>query len=418
MLSVEEARRLLLDVAPAPVAEQVELWEAAGRVLARDVTAGEDVPAFDRSVMDGYAVRAADVAGATPQAPALLRLLGAAAAGHATAASLLSGTAVAISTGAPLPAGADTVVRLEEAREAGDTVAVLLPASAGANVGWRGGDLRAGDLALRRGTCLGPAQVGVLAALGWTTVPVWRRPRVAILPTGDELVGVGATPGPGQVRNSTAYALGAAVRAAGGAPHLEPPLPDRLEAIAGAVAEAARAGAGLVLTTGGASVGHHDHIREALALAGGEVLFWRVAIKPGKNIAAARRGNALLVGLSGNPAAALVTFELVVRPALAAMAGLGPGDLAEVAVILDHALPRRPALVRYLRAEVCRDRADGRLHGRLAGSQEAGVLGSMARANALLVVEPGQGTVPAGEAVRAVILPGAEAGLLAGEGLR
>lgn len=414
MLSVPEARRLVLEAAPPPEVEEVELDRAAGRVLAADVVAEEDVPAFDRAAMDGYAVRSADVAKAAPDRPVTLRVVGSAMAGHPAASPCAPGTAVAIATGAPLPPGADAVIRFEETREGEGTVIVFHPAAPGENVSPRAEDMRAGDVALRAGTRLGAPQVGVLAAIGRWRVPVYRSPDVAIIPTGDELVDVRRTPGPGQVRNSTAHALAAAVAEVGGRPAVHPPVPDDPAAIAAAVARAADAGARLVLTTGGASVGRHDHIRTALAGAGGELLFWRLAIKPGKNIAAARRGRTLVVGLSGNPSAALVTFTLVVRPALAAMAGRGAEALPEVRVLLDEEVRRIPGLTRYVRAVVYRD-ADW-FRARPVGSQLASVLSSLAAANALVRIPPGAEPLPAGAPAAATILPGAAEGLLHGSG--
>lgn len=414
MLSVEEGVRLLLAAVPVPRPEDVDLWEAVGRVLAEDVVAEEDLPGFDRATMDGYAVRSEDVAGAAGRHPTVLRVVDRAAAGHPAATPVTPGTAVAISTGAPLPHGADAVVRFEETRAADGRVAVLCPVHPGENVGVAGEDVRAGERVLAAGTALRAPEIGILAALGWARVPVYRRPRVDILPTGDELVGVAEAPAYGQVRDSTAYALGAAARLCGGEPRLLPRVPDRLDAIASGVAAAASGGADVVLTTGGASVGEHDLARDAFESVGAEILFWRVAMKPGMNIVAARLGETLLLGLSGNPAAALATFEVIVRPALTALSG-APRSLLRLAAILDEEVKRIPVRSRYVRVQVYA--AGGTLRARPSGSQLPSVLSSLTRANAFAVIPPGLQSTPRGERVEVLLFEGAEAALMGADGL-
>ncbi len=413
MLSVQEATRLLLGALPEPETEEVDLWSAAGCVLAVDVVADSDLPGFRRAAMDGYAVRADDVAAAEGRRPVLLRVIGEAAAGRPSEAVVVPGTAVRISTGAPLPAGADAVVRFEETRASDGRVAVLCPVRPGENVGEADEDVRAGERVLAAGTLLRPPEIGLLAALGWARVPVLRRPVVHLVSTGDELVDVAATPAYGQVRNSTAYALGAAVRQCGGQPVLRQRVPDRLEAIASAVAASLAEEPEVVITTGGASVGEHDLVRLAFDRLGAEHLFWRVAMKPGMNVVAAKRGRTLLVGLSGNPAAALCSFEVIVRPALTALAG-AERPLARARVVLDEEVAQIPVRSRFLRVQVYA--AGGVLRARPAGSQLPSVLSSLARANAFAVIPPGLRTLPAGTVVEALIFAGSEAGLLSGGG--
>lgn len=416
MLSVEEARARILSVLPPPRTGEVGIEEAFGRVLAGDVVAGENLPPFDRAAMDGYAVRAADVAHATPREPARLRVTGAVAAGHLARGSVEPGTAIGISTGAPLPDGADAVVRFEETREEADGwIKVLLPVAEGENVGPAGEDLRAGTLVLRQGTYLRAPEIGVLSALGWARVPVVASPRVAIVTTGDEVVEVNETPGPGQVRNSTAHVLAALVRQCGGVPVLRGRVKDTDEAVAAAL-EACR-DFDVIMTTGGVSVGRHDVIRDVLAAIGAELVFWRVNIKPGKNIAVGRRGSTLYLGMSGNPAAAMVTFEVVVRPALMALAGRPGAGLLEVQAVMDGDVEQAGGLERYLRAHAYLSR--GGIRARLVGSQLPSVLSSMTQANALVVIPAGNGSVRAGDPVKVLIYEGAERSLfLESEGVR
>lgn len=409
MLAVHEASRLLRAAIPEPLREEVALWEAVGRVLAEDVVADADLPGFRRAAMDGYAVRARDVGSAEGRRPAVLRVIGEAAAGRPSPETVVPGTAVRIATGAPLPAGADAVVRLEETRPADGQVAVLCPVRPGENVGEADEDVRAGERVLAAGAVLRPPEVGVLAALGRARVPVLRRPLVRIIPTGDELVDVEDVPGYGQVRNSTAYAVGAAVRQCGGEPRLLPRVPDRLEAVASAVAAALADEPEAVVTTGGASVGEHDLVRVAFERVGAELLFWRVAMKPGMNLVAARRGRSLLLGLSGNPAAALCTFEVVVRPALTSLSG-APRPLVRTRVVLDEEMARIPVRSRFVRVQVYA--AGGALRARSAGSQLPSVLSSFTRANAFAVVPPGLRALPAGSTVEALLFHGEEGTLL------
>lgn len=440
MLTLAEARRVLEEAFPAPAVEEVPLPAAAGRFLAEDVVAAEDVPGFDRAAMDGYAVRAAELASASPSAPVRLRVTGAVRAGLVAAFPVGPGEAVAVATGAPLPPGADAIVRWEETRPAGggagfapvgSSVEVLAPVRPRQNVSPRGEDVRAGHLVLRRGDTLDPAAVGVLASLGRWRVPVFARPPVVVQPTGDEVVPVEARPGPGQVRDSTAWALAAAVAEAGGDPAVLAPVPDEEEAIAEAVAAAWRQGR-LVFTTGGVSVGQRDLLRRVAERLGARVLFWRLPIRPGKNVLAAAAGDRLLVGLSGNPAACLVAFDLLVRPALARLAGDPDGGLVSVPAVLGEPVRRLAGFARCLRVRLepgpgAGSAAAGRggpggpheAHGpmglpvvRLAGSQLGTVLSSLAGADGYCLLASGEGEAPAGEPVEALVHPGRGAGLL------
>jgi molybdopterin molybdotransferase len=330
--SPTEARRLLDRPAPPPAAETVPVPEALGRVLAEDVLSPIDLPEFDRSVVDGFAVRAADTFGASSGLPAYLRVGGEVLMGQGTDLTLGIGETARIATGGMLPEGADAVVMVEytDAIDA-ETVEVTRPAAPGENVVRRGDDVRRGSPILARGRRLRPADLGALAGAGILVVSVYRRPQVAILPTGDEIVPPEATPGPGQVRDINSIALAASVREAGGEPRSAPIVrddPERLhEIVARALAET-----DLVLIAGGSSVGTRDWTLEVLlSFPGAELLLHGVAIRPGKPVIAVRvgasaaAGERLVIGLPGNPVSALIVFDQFVRPVIARLSGEAGG---------------------------------------------------------------------------------------------
>lgn len=395
MIAVDEALARVLEGLPRLGAEQVALTAAAGRVLAAPVVAPRDVPPFCNSAMDGYAVRHADLAAGGP-----LRVLETVGAGRVAGQAVGAGTAIGIMTGAPLPAGADTVVRVEDTAVAGDRLTVHVAPAAGANVRQAGEDLQAGATALPAGRELRPADIGLLASVGCAVVRVVRRPRVVILTTGDELVDVGMPLGPGQIVNSNAYALAAAVAEAGGEAQLTGIVPDQPEAVRAAFAAALAAD--VVLSTGGVSVGAFDFVRTTLADLGYHERFWRVAQKPGKPLTFGTCGATPVFGLPGNPVSALVCFALYVRPALRTMLGL-------TRIHLPHALATLEAEVRTAErlTEFVRGTLDGpfdALRVRATRTQSSGALHSLSVGEALIVAPPGAGRLPAGARVRVVLL--------------
>jgi molybdopterin molybdotransferase len=398
MLSLAEAlTRVLADARPLP-AERVGLADAAGRLLAVPVHATLTLPPWDNSAMDGYAVRGADVVGATPDAPVRLRVLETVAAGSRPRHVVGAGLATRIMTGAPLPDGADCVIRVEDTDAGTEAVEVRAARDVGRNVRARGEDIRAGDVALDAGTRLAGAQLALLAALGQTEVEVVRTPRVAILGSGDELVAAdaaGRAYPEGKVVASNGLALAALVRADGGRPLELGVAPDRADAIA-ARAQAAEQ-CDLLVTTAGASVGAFDFTREALASLGMRLDFWRVRIRPGAQTGFGRldgMGGLPWLGLPGNPASALVTYELFVRPLLRVLQGERRPHRVRVPVTLDEPVTTGGGATFFLRVRLT-PRADG-WHARLTGPQGSGLLTSMAGANALLVVPEGVASLPAG----------------------
>lgn len=355
------------------------MTEAHGRVLHADVTACRDVPSFRNSAMDGYAVRAADLAAV--EGPIRLRVLETVAAGGVPSQPVTEGTATRIMTGAVVPEGADTVVRVEDTHESGEMVEIVAPPKSGANVRHPGEDVKMGDEVLRRGRLLRPTDVGLLASIGLATVEVGRRPRVAILSTGDELVDIGQPLGPGQIVNSNAYTLAAAVDEAGATPTVLGIIRDQPERIRGAFAEACRAD--VVLSTGGVSVGSFDYVRQILAELGYEEQFWRVAQKPGKPLTFGKVGHALVFGLPGNPVSSLVCFYLYVLPALRTMLGLEHVFLPTTTATMEETLRKADGLTEFVRCNLSGRPDDYRV--RSTGTQSSGVLRSLSLGDGLLV---------------------------------
>lgn len=333
--SPSEARQLLERETPQPALEVVPLAVARGRVAARAVAAPHDLPEFDRAVVDGYAARAADTFGATPGLPAYLTVVGEVLMGQGTDLCLSVGQAARIATGGLLPTGADAVVMVEYTETLAEgTIEVTRPAAPGEHVVRRGDDVCAGEPLVPAGRRLRPHDLGALAGLGILEVEVFARPRVALLPTGDEIVPPEVTPGPGQVRDVNTTALAAAVEAAGAVPLPLPIVPDDPERLRQAVAHAI-ARADLVLISGGSSVGARDGTLDALlSFPDSELLVHGIAIRPGKPVIVARIGEQLLFGLPGNPVSALVVFEQFVRPYLRRLAGEGvpPSDVCKLTI--------------------------------------------------------------------------------------
>ncbi|HEY1853641.1 MAG TPA: gephyrin-like molybdotransferase Glp [Solirubrobacterales bacterium] len=327
-ISLQEARDVVLAAARPLAAVEVGLDEALGMHLAEDVVAAGALQPFDNSAMDGYAVRARDLASAGAEAPAALALIGESRAGHPAEGTVGPGEAIAISTGAVLPAGADAVVRVEDTRRPegappeGERVELLVSPAPGANVRRAGEDVAAGETVLRCGAGLGPAGLGLLAALGVETVRCHRRPTAAVLSSGDELVPPGEPLPPGCIRDSNSTMAAALVARAGAELHSRGSAGDSLEATVAALEPALEADA--VVVCGGVSVGAHDHVKEALERLGVERGFWRVALRPGGPTLFGRRDDTLVFGLPGNPVSVFATFTLLAAPALAALAGGSP----------------------------------------------------------------------------------------------
>lgn len=392
LIDIATARELVLAAVRPLGSERVPVGEALGRVLAEDLSAEEDLPPFDSSAMDGYAV----IAGPEGQ----LEVVDESRAGHPAERALAGGQAIAISTGALIPDGADAVVPVERV-EVSDGRVTVPQTQPGANVRHAGDDVRRGQPVLSAGTLLGPAELAVAASLGHSALPVGRRPRVVVLATGDELVEPGLPLGPGQIRNSNTIALAAQATSAGAEVVDSEIVRDTLEDTT-AVLRAALESADVVCVSGGVSVGPHDHVKPALAELGVEERFWRVALKPGKPTWFGTRDGKLVFGLPGNPVSAMVTFHLFARPALRALAGARADD-ARASAVLDEPLSRNAARDEVVRCRLTAEE-DGWHVSPTRSDQSSHVLTSMLGAEAFALVEAGEGVIEAGERVPVELL--------------
>ena len=411
MLSVAEAvARVVADVAPLDT-ERVPLLDALGRVLAADATASYTLPACDNSAMDGYAVRAADLAGASAGSPRQFRVVETVAAGQFPTRAIEPGEATRIMTGAPLPLGADCVVRVEDTDGGVTDVRALNDRDCGKNVRSRGEDFRAGDVVMGAGEPIGAAQIGVLASLGMAQVPVHRAPRVAILGSGDELVDLDQfdrVVAGERIIGSNSYTLHALVRAAGGIPVPLGNALDTPESMRALFTRAVEARPDLIISSAGISVGEFDYTRDALTSLGADLKFWKVRMRPGAPIGFGSVAGIPWIGLPGNPVSVMVTFELFARPAILRMLGHTRLHHRAVPVTLEHPLQIGARLTHFLRAVVTAQ-PSGALTARLTGPQGSGILTSMARANALLIVPEDQPSHAAGDTLSALLLtPGAQ----------
>ncbi len=401
MVSIEEARRQVVRVATARRAaelaasarERVELEHALGRVLAEEVAADRDYPPFNRATRDGFAVRSADVR----RAPAELRVVGECAAGAAFSGSVGAGECVQIMTGAPLPAGADCVVMIEQTSAVGfheaTQVTIQQVPRAGQNVVPRGAEGRAGDLFLRLGMRLGYAELGLAAQVGRNRLEVHRQPRVAILSTGDEVVKMGSVPGPWEIRNSNGVSLAAQVRLAGGVPaalgNARDRVPELREMIGRGLEE------DILVISGGVSMGKYDLVEAVLRELGAEIMFDAVAIRPGKPAVLAVCREKLVFGLPGNPVSTMVTFELFVTPAIDLLGGAEARPVATLGARLEHDVEEKAALTHFLPAKV--SWREGEPWVERLPWQQSGDVVALAGANCFLVVAEGRRKMDRGE---------------------
>ena len=408
LLTVAEALAIVLSRVAALDDERVPLLDALGRVLAAPVVATDSLPPSANSSMDGYAVRADDLIGAGAQSAVSLRVVADIAAGRPSDVALTPGTAARIMTGAPLPEGADAVVPVEDTDEPWrerdrllpERVAVRRAVDRGDYVRYPGEDIRAGQMVLAAGHVVRPQEIGVLASLGVERVAVVRRPRVGVLATGDELIDVGAPLTPGKIRNSNGYAQAAQVRALGGEAIPLGVAGDREADVRARLDAGVAAGADLLVSSAGVSVGAYDVVKAVLDQAGG-VAFWRVRMRPGKPLAFGDYRGVPFLGLPGNPVSAMVSFERFARPAILKMAGRRELERPGVAAIVLEEL-HSDGRESYLRAVVSRDE-----RGYVAtttGSQGSHIMTSLVQANALLIVPEGVTAVAAGTTLRALMI--------------
>ncbi|MGB6873125.1 MAG: gephyrin-like molybdotransferase Glp [Dehalococcoidia bacterium] len=415
MISVEEALEKVLSYVEVLEPERKPILDCLGQVLAEDVYSTIDIPPLDNSAMDGYALRAEDTRGASESSPGYLIVVGEVAAGSMPTKEVRPGTAIRIMTGAPLPEGADAVVRFEDTDEVsrksarGDLsqIGILCQAKKGLNVRGRGEDIAKGNLILKKGKVLRPQEIGVLASLGLSTALVIRRPIVAILATGDELIGVDQPLAPGKIHDSNNYAIAAEVSRYGGIPKILGIGRDSVQSLIEKIDEGLDAD--MLITSGGVSKGDYDIVKDVLA-EHGEVGFWTVCMKPGKPLAfgvmkkveGGRKGKVPHLGLPGNPVSSMITFEQFARPAILKM--LGKKILAKPAVraIIEDDVVNTDG--RRLFARVSVTKRGGQYHASVTGPQGSGILTSMAKANGLAVIPESSKGVKAGDMVEVQML--------------
>jgi molybdopterin molybdotransferase len=418
MISVEEALEKILREVDVLEEQPVPILEARGQALAQDVKSGINVPPLDNSAMDGYAVRAADTAGASATSPRTLRVIGTIMAGSILRLEVAPGTAIRIMTGAPVPTGADGVVQFEDTDEeqrqksASDQpateVSIFKEIKPGNSIRKTGEDIAKGAIVLSKGTVLRPAEIGLLASLGRDRVKVVRRPVIAILATGDELVPIDHPLPEGKIYNSNTYSIASLVEQCGGIPKILGIARDNEKSLLEKLRQAQ--GADMLLTIGGVSMGDYDMVKDVLA-AEGEMVFWKVRVKPGKPLAfgrlkgTGRGGQAKSVphlGLPGNPVSCMVSFELFVRPAIFKMMGKKKFNKPVVPAVMEDAIKKTGERRIYDRAII--EKRDGRYYARLTGPQGSGILTSMSRANALVIIPEDREGVNKGDVLQAIML--------------
>jgi len=392
MISFEQARQVILENASPAGVEQVSLLDSVGRVLAHDMRAPWDMPLWDNSAMDGYAVRSADCG----QAPCMLKVTGYIPAGATgDGIEVQPGCAVRIMTGAPTPPGCDAVVPVEETDDGRLEVTLLQPVKQGQHIRVRGEDVASGDLFVAAGTIVRPPEINILANFGKSLVAVYRRPVVAILSTGDELIEMGATPGPGEIVNSNVLSLAAAVAETGCIPLMLGIARDNRESHLDKLQEGLKAD--VLITSAGVSAGDRDLVRDVLAELGAKQMFWKVGIKPGGPTAFAMHAATPVFSLPGNPVSTMITFEEFVRPALLKMLGHQRVLRPLFKAVLREALQKNPGKVQIVRLRL--EREGGRWFASSAGNQQTAILKTMVDAQALAVLPAESSNFAAGDEV-------------------
>lgn len=404
MTSANEARTIIVDQAPKMPAEVIPLLQAHRRILAKDVAATQDIPLFDNSSMDGFALQAVDTITAQQSAPILLNVVGEILAGGMFPGVLPSRSAARIMTGAPIPWGADAVLEQEAVTTKNGSVNVAMAVNAGRNIRKRGEDIAAGSTVFAKGTLLQSAHLGVLASIGVVTVPVFRRPSVAFLTTGNELVNIEETPVGGQIRNSNAYSLWGLIQESGAIPYSLGTARDSEAELLEKLSEGLKYD--LLLTSGGVSVGTHDLVLSALKQLGVEVRFWKVNIKPGMPLVFGvyrhHEHTVPVFGLPGNPVSTMVTFQQFVRPALLAMMGSSNDSTIRLKARMKDEFRKKDGKRHFIRGIVRNE--NGVLVVETTGTQSSGALTSMTKANCFVVIPEQRMEVHAGEEVEIELL--------------
>lgn len=400
MISVEEAQKIILAEIRRIGAERVLLSNALGRVLSEDLLSALDHPPWDTSAMDGYAVRWNDTAGASKTTPRTLKIIEEIPAGALPQKQVHPGEASKIMTGAPVPEGAEAIVKVEETKRHGDQVYIFEPADNGDFIRKKGEAIRTGDLILKNGIRIRPADIAMMASIGRSVVPVYQQPRVAILSTGDELADLDEPRGPNKILNSNGYGVAAQVIEAGGIPINLGIAKDTRDELA----KKLRGGlhADFIIASGGVSMGDYDFVQEVLVELGAEMKFWKVAMKPGQPLAFGVIAGKPAFGLPGNPVSAMVSFEQFVRPALLKAAGRSEFFRPTLQATLEEEVKKHRGKRHFLRAVVSVQ--NGEYHVRTTGDQDSHILMSLVKANALMILLEEGDCVKAGEKVRVQLL--------------
>lgn len=400
MTTVSQAAEMILDAASPLPSEKVAVADGLGRILCEDIGSGRNVPSFSNSAMDGFAVCWNDIVDASPTVPVVLTVRGEVAAGVVPRKRVLPGTAMRIMTGAPIPALADTVVRKEYTETRGDRVLVFRTDGKGSHIRPVGEDISKGQVVLERGKVLGPPDIGLAASVGTATVRVRRRPIVAVVATGDELIGIKDRPSRGKVVNSNSYTLSSAAREIGAEVKSFGIVGDSREQLVDTFRKALACD--MLITSAGVSVGDHDHVRAAFGDSGVRMLFWKVAQRPGHPMTFGRKGRRLVFGLPGNPVSSLVSFILYVRPALLKMMGHEKIFMPVVRARITHEIKTARGIREFVRCRL--EEQGGRLIASSTGSQSSGVLRSLSLAQGLIVAREDQTVLRKGSYAPVILL--------------
>jgi molybdopterin molybdotransferase len=400
MISVGKALKTILASARLMGTEKINILDAQRRAIAENIYAGRDIPSVDNSAMDGYALRAADTRGATPKKPVWFKIIEEIPAGKIPRKKLRSKEAARIMTGAIIPGGADAVIRQENTRREGNLVAVLTPVARKTDIRFAGEDVRKGELVIHKNSVLGAAQIGMLAALGKKSVLVYKKPRVAIMATGDELVDIDTNPSPGKIVNSNSYSLATLVDDCGGVPVILGITRDNKSALKQKFSTALKND--VIISSGGVSVGDYDLVKDIMANMGNSMYFWQVAMRPGKPLAFGAIKGVPLFGLPGNPVSTMVSFEQFVRPYLLKIQGHRNIFRPVLKAISAENLEKKAGVKNFLRAIVKREK--DKYIVKTTGNQGSGILKSMVTANALIILGEKETKIKKGDKVTVQLL--------------
>lgn len=400
-ITVEAANKIISEGIIDTKQSEIPILDSLDHVLAEDIISQMDIPPFDRSPLDGYAYKSEDSLNATESSPVILEVIDNIQAGYVSNKKIAGGQAIRIMTGAKIPEGADVVVKYEDTEFTDKEVKIFKYQKPQSNIVRAGEDMGRGDRILCKGITIGPAEIGILASLGKTHVRVYTKPAVAILATGDELLNIDEEIYEGKIRNSNSYVIAAQVKRLGGTPVILGICKDSICDVKKEL-DSALKWADMIITTGGASVGDADIIKDAFKEAGADILFWKTRMKPGTPIVAAKYGNKLLFGLSGNPAAAYITFEVFARPAILRLMGKTKISLMKVEAILESDFTKVSDQSRYVRAYTYKK--EGNYYTVLPDKHSSGVLSSLTGKNSLFLIPGGAGPYKKGEKITVELL--------------